>query len=63
MLSFDQTVRGTLIRGVLPDAEDKVADFAQHMRFGASTICSRVPSASCWGPIWRGRCGWGWATR
>ena len=34
MLSFDQTVRGTLIRGVLPDAEDKVADFAQHMRAG-----------------------------
>jgi len=34
MLSFDQTVRGTLIRGVLPDAEDKVADFAKHMRFG-----------------------------
>ena len=34
MLSFDQTVRGTLIRGVLPDAEDKVADFARHMRFG-----------------------------
>ena len=34
MLSFDQTVRGTLVRGVLPDAEDKVADFAQHMRFG-----------------------------
>ena len=34
MLSFDQTVRGTLVRGVLPDAEDKVADFAKHMRFG-----------------------------
>ena len=34
MLSFDQTVRGTLIRGVLPDAEDKVAEFASHMRFG-----------------------------
>ena len=34
MLSFDQTVRGTLIRGVLPDAEDQVADFARHMRFG-----------------------------
>ena len=34
MLSFDQTVRGTLIRGIVPDAEDKVADFAQHMRFG-----------------------------
>ncbi|HMV61894.1 MAG TPA: lipoprotein-releasing ABC transporter permease subunit [Zoogloea sp.] len=34
MLSFDQTVRGTLVRGILPDAEDKVADFAQHMRAG-----------------------------
>ncbi|MGL4410509.1 MAG: lipoprotein-releasing ABC transporter permease subunit, partial [Zoogloea sp.] len=34
MLSFDQSVRGSLIRGVLPDAEDKVADFAQHMKSG-----------------------------
>jgi lipoprotein-releasing system permease protein len=59
MLSFDQTVRGTLIRGVLPDAEDKVADFASTCASAASRICSRVPSASCWGPTWRGRCGWG----
>ena len=32
MLSFDQTVRGALIRGILPDLEEKVADFNQHMR-------------------------------
>jgi lipoprotein-releasing system permease protein len=32
MLSYDQTVRGTLVRGVLPDAEEKVADFNRYMR-------------------------------
>jgi lipoprotein-releasing system permease protein len=35
MLSFDQTVRGGLVRGILPDLEDSVADFGQHMRSGA----------------------------
>lgn len=35
MLSFDQTVRGTMVRGVLPAAEDQVADFARHMRAGS----------------------------
>ncbi|MBU0753241.1 MAG: lipoprotein-releasing ABC transporter permease subunit [Gammaproteobacteria bacterium] len=34
MLSFDGQVRGSIIRGVLPDAEDKVADFARHMKAG-----------------------------
>jgi lipoprotein-releasing system permease protein len=34
MLSFDSQVRGAMIRGVLPDAEDKVADFARHMKSG-----------------------------
>ena len=35
MLSFDQAVRGTLVRGVLPAAEDRVADFGRHMRSGS----------------------------
>ena len=34
MLSFDGKVRGTMVRGILPEAEDKVADFARHMRLG-----------------------------
>lgn len=34
MLSFDQTVRGAMVRGVLPAAEDGVAAFSQHMRAG-----------------------------
>jgi lipoprotein-releasing system permease protein len=34
MLSFDSQVRGAMIRGVLPAAEDKVADFARHMKAG-----------------------------
>ena len=32
MLSFDQTVRGALVRGILPDAEEQVAEFNQYMR-------------------------------
>jgi lipoprotein-releasing system permease protein len=28
MLSFDGQVRGMMVRGILPEAEDKVADFA-----------------------------------
>jgi lipoprotein-releasing system permease protein len=38
MLSFDQTVRGTLVRGVLPDAEEQVADFNRHMRGGSMQV-------------------------
>lgn len=35
MLAFDQAVRGTLVRGVLPADEDKVADFARYMKAGS----------------------------
>lgn len=34
MLSFDQEVRGVMVRGILPDAEEKVADFEKHMKVG-----------------------------
>lgn len=34
MLSFDDVVRGTMVRGVIPSEEDKVADFGQHMKVG-----------------------------
>ena len=34
MLAIDQQVRGVLVRGVLPAAEDKVADFQPHMKQG-----------------------------
>ncbi len=34
MLSFDQTVRGVMVRGILPDSEEKVADFNRNMRAG-----------------------------
>ena len=34
MLSIDQQVRGTIIRGILPTDEEKVADFAAHMKIG-----------------------------
>jgi lipoprotein-releasing system permease protein len=38
MLSFEQTVRGTLVRGILPDAEEQVADFNRHMRGGSMQL-------------------------
>ncbi|MEI7968504.1 MAG: lipoprotein-releasing ABC transporter permease subunit [Betaproteobacteria bacterium] len=34
LLSFDRTVQGAMIRGVLPDLEDKVAEIGQHMKSG-----------------------------
>jgi lipoprotein-releasing system permease protein len=35
MLSAGQAVRGALVRGVLPDQEDKVADLGKHMKLGS----------------------------
>jgi len=35
MLSFDQNVRGALIRGILPTEEEQVADFARNMKAGS----------------------------
>ena len=37
LLSSGNTVRGAYIRGVVPDAEEKVADLAQHMKAGSLT--------------------------
>ena len=34
MLSFGESVRGAMVRGVLPDYEDKVVDFRAHMKEG-----------------------------
>ena len=34
MLSAGPAVRGALVRGILPDQEEKVADLGQHMRMG-----------------------------
>ena len=34
MLSSGQAVRGALVRGILPDQEDRVADFRPHMKSG-----------------------------
>ncbi len=35
MLSFGDAVRGTMVRGVIPAAEDKVADFTRYMKTGS----------------------------
>jgi hypothetical protein len=34
MLTSDRGARGVAVRGVMPEAEDKVADFGQHMVSG-----------------------------
>lgn len=35
MLSYDQGVQGAIIRGIVPAAEDKVADLGKHMKAGS----------------------------
>jgi len=35
LLSSGNAVRGSFVRGILPDAEEKVADLAQHMKSGS----------------------------
>ena len=35
MLSFGQSVRGSVVRGILPDEEEKVADFRAHIKEGS----------------------------
>ncbi len=35
MLSLDGQVKGVLVRGIVPAEEERVADFAQHMKAGA----------------------------
>lgn len=35
LLSFSDSVRGTVVRGILPATEDQVADIGQHMKAGA----------------------------
>lgn len=37
MLSIGDSVRGTIIRGILPEHEDKVADFSKNMKVGKLT--------------------------
>jgi lipoprotein-releasing system permease protein len=37
LLSSGSTVRGAYIRGIIPEAEEKVADLAQHMKAGSLT--------------------------
>jgi lipoprotein-releasing system permease protein len=34
LIAYQQSVQGTLIRGILPADEDRVADIGQHMKYG-----------------------------
>ena len=35
MLALDEGVRGTIVRGILPTEEERVADFAKHLKAGS----------------------------
>jgi lipoprotein-releasing system permease protein len=35
LLTFGQAVRGTVVRGILPESEERVAEFGAHMRSGS----------------------------
>lgn len=35
LLSYNQSVRGTMVRGILPEMEEGVADFQKHMKNGS----------------------------
>ena len=37
LLANQQSVQGTLVRGIVPDLEDQVADIGQHMKRGKLT--------------------------
>src|SRR5438046_1416793 len=52
MLAAGQAVRGAVVRGILPEEEEKVADIGQHMPSGSPT-CARESSASSSAPTWR----------
>ena len=41
MLSFGQAVQGTIVRGVIPAQEDKVAEIGQHIRAGSFDALKR----------------------
>ena len=45
---------GAVVRGILPDQEDKVADFRKTIQAAAWTTCGRASSASCSVPTWPG---------
>ena len=46
MLSFGSSVRGAMVRGVLPDFEDQVVDFRTHMKEGSlDSLAADSPDA------------------
>jgi len=53
MLAAGQAVRGALVRGILPEEEEKVADIGQHMRSGSLADLRPGSSASSSAPTWR----------
>jgi lipoprotein-releasing system permease protein len=63
MLSFDQTVRGALVRGVLPDAEDGWPISTPHAQTAASTSLQPGEFGIVLGASWRARCACSPATR
>ena len=59
LLSVGPNVRGAMVRGVLPEAENTVVDVGHKMLVGQLSDCSRAALALCWASSWRGS----WAGR
>jgi lipoprotein-releasing system permease protein len=56
MFTYDGSVKGAMVRGILPDRKTASPIFARHIKSGSLTTCVPANSASCWAPIWRVRC-------
>ena len=56
MMTRDDTVRGVIIRGVLPEREPQVSDVASQVKKASSATCVRVNSISSSAASWRAAC-------
>ena len=46
LLTYGEAVRGTVVRGILPEYEDQVAEFGNHMRAGSLAALKPVDAAA-----------------
>ena len=62
LLARGDTLRGALVRGILPDEEARITELAAKLRDTALARCSRARRASCSVPSWRASWACGAAT-
>jgi lipoprotein-releasing system permease protein len=63
MILHDETMRGVILRGVLPEEERKVSEVADKIKVGSWTICVPVSSISFSVQHWRKVCMSAWVTK